>query len=518
MSKIDKKIILLNFPPAPDYSYSEKGVSYPSPAVMLIGTYLKQNGYDVNIIEGAYHEDYIERLGKTLAANDGILFVGMSVMVTQIPFALQASKVVKKYNEKIPVVWGGPHPTLYPEQTLRDEHVDIVSINEGMVTALKLARVFEGKEQINEVDGIGYKDGNRGIHFTGPAPLEDIEEEPYFDFSLIDVNKYLNPQHGSVYQREFPGYKGPVRIMPVLTGLGCPYRCQFCINVILKRRYRYRPASSIIGEVKRLMETYGANTFLFLDEDFFINKKRIFELASIAEEQNLHFNMRVWCRVDHFKDGYVDRSLLERLTSIGHLSIAMGGESASPEMLKALQKGTTPEQIINSLKAIRDFGDKIFPRYSFMVGLENESMEQIRETYRFCMEMGRVHPMVDIAGPFLFRLYPGSPIFNRLVERYNIPVPGSLDEWSKHMADTGNSDEMPWTPQEFQHKKDLISFYGTYALRFMGSQGSFIKRTGRSILSKLSRLRIRLFCFCLPFEYWIYKFLKSILRRRGAEI
>lgn len=440
----------------------------------------------------------------------------MSVMVTQISFALQASRAVKTHNVKIPVVWGGPHPTLYPEQTLTNEHVDIVAINEGMVTALRIAEAIEKKGLLEQVNGIGYKDDNNGIHFTDPAPLEEIEGHPYFDFSLIDIEKYLEPQHGSVYQREFPGYKSPIRIMPVLTGLGCPYRCQFCINVILKRRYRYRSASSIMDEVKRLMTVYGANTFLFLDEDFFINKKRIFELTSLAEKENLHFNMRVWCRVDHFKDGYVDHQLLKRLTSIGHLSIAMGGESASPQILKELQKGTTPEQIIYSLKTIREFGSKVFPRYSFMIGLENESMEQIKETYRFCMEMGRIHPMVDIAGPFLFRLYPGSPIFNRLVEKYRIPVPDSLDAWSKHMTDTGNSGEMPWTPPEFQRKKELISFYATYALRFMGSQGSLAMRTSRLILSKLSRLRIKSFCFFLPFEYWVYCFLKSILRRRGC--
>jgi anaerobic magnesium-protoporphyrin IX monomethyl ester cyclase len=486
---------------------------------MLIGTYLKQHGFDVIIIEGAYHEDYLDNLEETLTAYNDILFVGMSVMVTQISFALQASKVVKAHNKgRIPIVWGGPHPTLYPEQTLKNENVDIVVINEGMVTALLIAEALEKKRRLEEVNGIGYKDGDEKIHFNEPAPLEDIEDQPYFDFSLIDVEKYLDPQYGSVYQREFPGYEGSIRVMPVLTGLGCPYRCQFCINVILKRRYRYRSASSIIREVKRLITAYGANTFLFLDEDFFINKKRVFELVSLAEEENLHFNMRVWCRVDHFKDGYVDHNLLKRLTSVGHLSIAMGGESASPQILKELQKGITPEQIINSLKMIKEFGNKVFPRYSFMVGLENESMEQIRETYRFCMEMGKINQIVDIAGPFLFRLYPGSPIFNRLVEKYRITVPDSLDAWSKHMTDTGNSDEMPWTPPEFQRKKELISFYGTYALRFMGSQGGLSMRIGRSILSKLSRLRIRSFCFFIPFEYWVHKFLKSKLRRKGVGI
>jgi anaerobic magnesium-protoporphyrin IX monomethyl ester cyclase len=507
---IPDRIVLLNFPPAVDYSYADRGTIYPGPAVMLIGTYLKQNGYEVHLIDGAYHEDYLDRLRTILAKHgDEILYVGMSVMVTQIPFALEASRMVKGNNGGVRTVWGGPHPTLYSEQTLKNENVDIVVINEGTVTALRLAEAIRKEESLDIIKGIGYKNRKNMIHFTGPGELEDIEALPYFDFSFMKIDNYINPESGSVYKREFPGYNGPIRMMPILTGLGCPYKCQFCINVILKRKYRHRSAASIIGEIKRLQSFYGANTFLFLDEDFFINKKRILELVSLAEKEGLHFNMRVWCRVDHFKDNYLHHELLKRLSGIGHLSIAMGGESASPEILKDLKKGITPNQIIHSLKVITECGNKIFPRYSFMVGLENETLDQIRKTYQFCMDMGKINPMVDIAGPFIFRLYPGSPIFNRLVEQYRIPMPDSLDSWSEHVTNVGSADKMPWTPLEFQRKKELISFYATYALRYFDSHGSFGMRVGRVVLSKLSRMRIKLFFFTLPFEYWIYTFLKS---------
>ena len=82
---------MLNFPPAVDYSCADRGTIYPSPAVMLIGTYLKQNGYEVHLIDGAYHEDYLDRLRTILAKHgDEILYVGMSVMVTE---GLVVSKV-----------------------------------------------------------------------------------------------------------------------------------------------------------------------------------------------------------------------------------------------------------------------------------------------------------------------------------------------------------------------------------------------------------------------------------------
>ncbi len=492
-------------------SYKNKGCIYPSTSILLIGSYLTKNGYKVRIIDGAYHEDYKEKLKSALHEMEGqILFVGMSVMVTQIPFALEAAKIVKGINADIPVVWGGPHPTLYPEETLRDDHVDIVVINEGTCTALNVARSLRDLSELGSVPGIGYKDAKKAMHFTLPSSLEDINDLPFFDFSLIQTELYLNPQTASVYKREFPHYKSELRIMPILAGLGCPYKCQFCINVILKRRYRHRSARDIVDEIKRLQTQYSANTFLFLDEDFFINKKRIIELVSICEAENLHFNFRTWCRVDHFKESYLNVDLLKRLSNVGHISLVMGGESASPEILIDLKKGITPEQIINSLKVITESDKKIFPRYSFVVGLENESMEQIRNTYRFCMKMQKINPAVDIAGPFIFRLYPGSPIFERITRDYKIKMPDSLESWAIHTSNAGSSEEMPWTPEEFQKNKDLIAFYSVYALSGpIRSSPHSIKSIAKIILIFFSKFRIRHLFFTFPFEYWLVSLVMS---------
>lgn len=504
-------VVLVNFLPAPDASFEGKGRVYPATAIMLIGTYLSQNGYRVLIVDGAYHEDYEIKL-RDIIHKEGpnILYVGMSVMVTQIPFALSASKIVKEITKDIPIVWGGPHATLYPEETLRDDNVDIVVINEGTITAYNLACALREGLELKGVTGIAYRDAQGRITVTAPSELEDISKLPFFDFSLIDIEQYLCPQSASVYKREFPHYNGELRIVPILTGLGCPYKCQFCINVILKRRYRFRSARTIVEEIKRLKGKYGANTFLFLDEDFFISKKRLFEFLSICEDEDLHFNFRTWCRVDHFKDSYLNKDTLKRMSRIGHVSIAMGGESANREILLDLQKGITPEEIINSLKIITASGKNIFPRYSFMVGMENESLEQIKNTYRFCLSMKELNPSVDIAGPFIFRLYPGSPIFDRIVRNYKIKLPETPAAWANYISCMGSYDEMPWTPEFFQKNKHLIEFYANYAFYVLTGDASWdIKRLVKKVLIVLSRLRIKHFFFSFPYEYEIFKFIRK---------
>ncbi|MCK5611090.1 B12-binding domain-containing radical SAM protein [Candidatus Pacearchaeota archaeon] len=492
------KIVLLNFLPGIDSTYENKGSIYPSTATMLLGTLLKKNGYDVNVIDGAYNEDYLKMLGNLI--EEEVLYVGMTVMTPQIPFALEASKTVKKCNKTIPVIWGGPHPTLFPEQTLSDENVDIVAINEGAFTALRLAECLQTNKDLRTINGIGYKDKNTNIVITPPCELDDIHELPHFDFSLIDVDNYLNLKSDSVYQREFPDSKDKVRIMLILTGLGCPYKCEFCINPILKRRYRFRSAESIVEEIKYLKRYYDANTFLFLDEDFLVNKRRALEFVSLVEQEELHFNWRMWCRVDHFRDDYINSEFIRRLANIGHGSMVMGAESANQEILDCLKKDITPEQIMNSLNLLT--GTSIFPRYSFMVGLEDETMEQIGNTYKFCLNMTKINPRVDIGGPFIFRLYPGSAIYQRLIAKYNLSVPDSLDSWIEHLKKETSFTEVPWTPKQFQKNLRLLTFYSSCALGSYAEKGRYPRRFFRLLLRAFCRLRLKYFFFRFPFEYW----------------
>jgi radical SAM superfamily enzyme YgiQ (UPF0313 family) len=499
-----KKIILINFLPGIGSSYTNKGAIYPSTATLLLGTLLSKDGYDVQIIDGAYHEDYLETLENSVKDSE-VLYAGMTVMTTQIPFALEASRVIKTNSENVLTVWGGPHPTLFPERTLKNEYVDVVAINEGAFTALDLARCLENGGELSNVKGIGYKDKKKKMICTEPRELEDIRKLPNLDFNLIDVDRYLNPEKDTVFQREFPGYNGRIKIMPILTGLGCPYKCQFCINVILKRRYRYRSAAEIVQEIKSLKGNYQVN-----NEDFFVNKKRANEFLSLVEKEGLHFNWRMWCRVDHFGEDYINDKLIERLSNIGHGSMVMGGESANQVTLDLLKKEITPQQTIESLKLIT--GTNILPRYSFMVGLENESLEEIRHTYRFCLKMKEINPIVDIAGPYIFRLYPGSPIYDRLIGRYGLNMPNDLESWADYLKNKDTYTEMPWVPVTFQKITKLVDFYSLYALSSFPQKIPIHHKIIFSLWRKLGRIRLKYFFFRLPFEYWIHFVLRNIYK------
>lgn len=439
---MEQKIILINLPPSTNYSYLGAGSIYPATGILVIGTILKSRGLTVQVIDGTVKSDYAR---KTLDSIDkSTVMIGFSVMTSQVPLALELSELIKASCPEIPIIWGGIHPILFPEQTLRNSNIDIVVTGEGYYATLCLIDYLNGKIGLKQIRGVGFKDAAGNIVLNEQSEPDDISTLPHIDHSILeDIKLYLSSR--SVYQREFAVNNNEnLEVMPVLTGLGCCYKCQFCINVILKRSYRYRPAASIIEEIKKLQENYGANTFIFCDEDFFINKKRLLEFLDLVERENLKFFWRAWARVDYFNNKYIDRDLVLRLEECGLRSIVMGGESGSQKVLNIIKKGIKVKNILHSAKMLD--GTMITPRYSFIIGLEGEEKDDTEKTYKLCADLIDANRKVDIAGPFIFRYYPGSPIFDSIIKNYNIEIPQKVEDWKNYLSGEGylKIDEMPW--------------------------------------------------------------------------
>ena len=439
---MDQKVILINLPPSTSYSYRSSGSIYPATGILVVGTILKSHGLTVQVIDGTVKSDYIK---KTLNSIDkDTVMIGFSVMTSQVPLAFNLSKLIKAKYPEIPIVWGGIHPILFPEQTLRDSNIDIVVTGEGYHAILSLIDYLNGKIDLRQIRGVGFKNNSGNVVLNEPCESDDIGTLPHIDYSILeDIELYLSSK--SVYQRELAGNNNErLDVMLVLTGLGCCYKCQFCINVILKRSYRFRPAASIIEEIKKLQENYGANTFIFYDEDFFINKRRLFEFLDLIERENLKFFWRAWARVDYFNNKYIDRDLVLRLERCGLRSIVMGGESGSQKVLDIIKKGIKVENILHSAKMLD--GTMITPRYSFIIGLEGEEKADTEKTYKLCADLIDANRKVDIAGPFIFRYYPGSPIFDNIIKNYSIEVPQKVEDWKSYLSGEGylEIDEMPW--------------------------------------------------------------------------
>jgi len=145
--------------------------------LLTIATPLDIAGYKVKIIDQRVEKYWKKILLDELKKEP--ICVGISSMTgPQIKYALEVSKLVKQ-NSNIPVVWGGVHPSLLPEQTLKNDFVDIVVQGEGEETFYELVRALKDKSTLNGIKGIWYKEDGK-LKRNPPRPFIDLNQQPFY--------------------------------------------------------------------------------------------------------------------------------------------------------------------------------------------------------------------------------------------------------------------------------------------------------------------------------------------------
>ena len=504
-------VILVNPSLAYDGNRYEE-VVFPFTSIMVIATILDRHGYKVNIVDGNRYstDECIAHIARHV--DESTIYVGFSVMTSQVAWAYRVTTEIKKKFPHLRVIWGGAHPTLYPEQTIADKAIDAIAINESSSIIIALTKAMECNDALSSVPGICFK-SNGGIIKTPEAPPDDINSISDMDFSLFDVDYYSHDNMLSQFY-EFP--VNDVVSLPILTGLGCAYKCTFCINVILNRKYRFKPVEEIVDRIEYLQKTYGAVFFQFLDEDFFLNKKRILDFIDLVEKKKLKFYFRPWLRVSYFRDNYISSDVARRLEKIGMLTAVMGAESGSQAVLDKIQKQIKVEDTIRAAEVLSKTG--IIPRFSMMVGLPGETKEDILATYRLALRIKEIDKRAEV--PVLnFVAYPGSLIYREAIKKYNLGEPSTLADWAKvdfsgHLGFYAVRDR-PWIEDKIVFNR--MNYYYNIGFQFSHSN-SRINDFLHDILRFIVRLRFRFGFFSFPFEDYLLKFhsvTKSKLKCNG---
>lgn len=502
-------ILLINPSPVPDWDYKKK-YSYSVPAgILSIATVLNKEGYSVKLIDGAYEEDYLEKI-KEVISSSNILFAGISAMTSQVSSGLKAAECVRKHNRGIKLVWGGVHPSLFSEQTAMHELTDIVVFGEGEYTSLELSGLIRDKRDYTRTKGTICKIGGKLIKNDAREFL-DLESLPFFDYQLLEIERYIPKDRTDVGGRRLRG--GHIRrSLPILSGLGCPYKCGFCVEPIMKRKYRQRSAKSMIGEIERVVRSYGVNDIAFNDPLFFANRKRLFEFLDLLEERKIDISWSGTIRANYFEDNYLNPTVLKRIRSLGGFHLGLGVESGSERILKKINKQISKEDALRCAKLCKEADINLV--YSFIIGFPGETASEIKETIGFAFRLVDINPENSyLNGPNIFRPYPGSNLFRECVERYGFKVPATPEEWGRvYSVEEGyfRLENIPWIKDPRTIR--ILAFYlfrGTTNFVYSVLWIRFLF----GILKKICRLRLRLNFFLFPIEYEIFDVSRVIMFR-----
>lgn len=345
----------------------QEGIGFLPPIglLCLAGYLKKRSSHQVEVLDAVQEALSTDQVKDRVArANPQVL--GISAMTHHLLDALAVASIGKQINPEMKVVLGGPHTSVFPEETLRFPTLDFVVIGEGEEPFFHLLSALERGESTLGIPGVLQAGTKFSPEFSRPFYHSQIDDLPFPDWSATD----------------YRGYKTVVSRHPpttiVISSRGCPCSCIFC-HTAGGKKWRAQNPKRVADELEEATRL-GIREFFFFDENFTFDKVRVIGICEEIRKRKLEIYFDLRSRVDT-----VDREMLFALKRAGCQRIQFGVESGSDRILKVLKKGITTEQAESALKLAREAG--IFTYASFMLGNPGETREEILQTIRFALRL-----------------------------------------------------------------------------------------------------------------------------------
>lgn len=355
--------------------------SYPL-GLGYVAAVLRQAGHNVEFSDLAFCDgEPATRLRQEVRAANAQA-VGFTVQTPQYDEFLDLMTKAKKHLPGIPIVIGGAHPSVVPEEVLREGAADIVAIAEGEKVAVDLFKALDEEGDLGAVPGIAFLDDADKFVQTPPAgQVSDVDTIPFPPWEILRPERYRGHIRGFTKAN-------------VITSRGCPFNCVHCYRGPTGgRRYRKRSIGNVLEEIRQLHLNHGIGSIKFVDDIFTIDMDRAREFCSALQAEKFQVFWTCQTRVSS-----VDLDLLRRMSQAGCVCVEFGIESGSDHVRKKLRKKTSKDEIRRAFRYCHEVG---MPSTAFfMIGTPWETPETIEETISLAKELRATMTLFFLATPF----------------------------------------------------------------------------------------------------------------------
>jgi len=330
--------------------------------------------------------------------------VGIGAMTRMVAKAYRVADAIRQTG--VPVVMGGPHVTEVPAEALgRDggpRHADAVALGEADETWPQIVNdVAHG--ELKEV----YQPSKDDKGLDRKPTLQPYPEIPWDkldldQFSLIP--KVLRPVMGRIGS----GW-GTFHVVPIETGRGCPYGCEFCtVTGFFGDSIRFRTNESVVQELLRLKERAnrerGQIAVFFIDDNLAINIKRLKSLLRDIIEAKAQVAWIAQISANLLKD----EELVDLIAESGGRWVFIGMESIDPQNMADVNKNfSKPGDYASVLQRLAN--RNIYAITSFIFGMDNDTEGVAKRTLNAIESWPPGLPVFGQLTPF-----PATPLYERL--------------------------------------------------------------------------------------------------------
>ena len=218
------------------------------------------------------------------------------------------------------IILGGALPTPIPEFALRQTGADICTIGEAEMTIPPLMSALAGTKNLEDVPGIAYIKDNEFFHNGDPKLPTCVtkKEVGWPALELFPLEHYFNSP-------KFHPFSQSDRLLPIVTGRGCPYSCNFCYRV---SAYRFRQVEEVMDEMEYMIDRWNVNSFYFEDDLFMLSYQKMKDFCEAILNRGLSIKYNCSGRVNT-----VNPEIAKLMKESGCISVYYGLESGSQEIL-----------------------------------------------------------------------------------------------------------------------------------------------------------------------------------------
>ena len=375
---------------------------YPPLGTIYAASVMREAGFQVSLFDTALIDSPDEiipvieedRPDYLVIYDDGFNYLTKMCLTNMREAAFKMAVIAREKGIK--VIMSSSDAADHFEKYL-NHGVDFVVIGEGEITLKELIISIDSSEtNLNQIDGIAYKDGDKVIRTPPRQIVKDLDLFPMPAWDLINIQLYKN------IWIESHGYFS----LNIATTRGCPFKCNWCAKPIYGNRYNPRSPQKVAEEIEYLTKNHDVNHFWMCDDIFGLKPGWVQEFRDVIKSKGLKIKYKIQSRVDLL----LQEDTIEALADSGAETVWVGAESGSQKILDAMDKGTTVEQIFKATKLLKKNG--IRPAFFLQFGYLGEEKEDIDKTIKMVLELMPEEIGISVSYPL-----PGTKFYDKVKEQ-----------------------------------------------------------------------------------------------------